>query len=244
MDRRIITIIAVLSIGLTAFTIPLEDSDAEPTTTTMSNKYIFHTTIEWKDGYTPYNTGITFYFNEGSANHKAMEQYLEDRKTVITQDDKSNLSGTVHIYRTSTWNSDSIITVGVPDDDNIMLFGDEVMRPYNNTFFVKVGDTVTIRAYSATNSFGESCSAYVGNVNILSETYSETAKVSKEVSITFDNISVYNKVPTLFYNVTYEITGDSQPNGSANVFIVICTLVAVIGLGLLVVAAMKPKWSK
>ncbi|MGN0098805.1 MAG: hypothetical protein ACI38Y_05725, partial [Candidatus Methanomethylophilaceae archaeon] len=64
MDRKIIAIIAVFAIGLMAFATSLEDSDAEPTTTTMSNKYVFHATIEWKDGYTPYNTGMTFYFNE------------------------------------------------------------------------------------------------------------------------------------------------------------------------------------
>ena len=244
MDRRIMAIMAVLAIGITAFSIPLEDTDAEPISTTMSSEYIYHATLEWKGEYRAYSYGSTLYFNEGSSNHSAMLQYLKDHETVVYQDDRDKLSGTVHAYKTSSWFGDSYINITVQDSDNLLLIGEEVQRPYNNTFFVKVGDTITISASKITNSFGESCPAYIDGVDISTETYVEKAKISKEVSITFDNVGSYNRVPALFNYITYEMTGNSEPNGSANVFIALCTVMAVIGLGLLIVAAMKPKWSK
>lgn len=244
MDRRIIAIIAVLAIGLTAFAIPLEDSDAEPQSVIMSDKYIYHTKIEWKNTYYSYYTSV-LYFNDGSENYKTMLQYLEDGKTPVLKDDRENLGGTVHLYKISKWLNDSILYINVTGGESLMLFTEEVKKPFNNTFFVKVGDTISVSASKVTDMYGHEGYAEIGTLNICKDTYTETAKISKEISISLETPGYYEQAfDPLFYYVTYDITGDSQPNGSANVFIVICTLVAVIGLGLLVVAAIKPKWSK
>ena len=244
MDRKMMAIIAVLALSMTTIAIPMDDSDAETQTTYMSEYYIVHATTAWKTEYESSYSNV-LYFNEGSENHKTMLKYIEDGKTPVLKDDRDNLSGNVHLYMMATWNLDTVIYIYVKNAENVMLFGETVKEPYNNSFFVKAGDTFRFHAYSVKDMFGNSGEAHIGDTNVSEDTYVETAKTSKEISIQFYNSwSPSVKYHSLFFIVNYEVSGQSEPNGSATVFFALCAVVAVIGLGLLVVAAMKPKWSK
>lgn len=244
MDRKMMAIIAVLALSMTTIAIPMDDSDAETQTTYMSEYYIVHAATTWKTEYESSYSNM-LYFNEGSENHKTMLKYIEDGKTPVLKDDRKNLSGNVHLYMMTTWNLDTVIYIYVKNAENVMLFGETVKEPYNNSFFVKAGDTFRFHAYSVKDMFGNSGEARIGDTNVSEDTYVETAKTSKEISIQFYNSwSPSVEYHSLFFIVNYEVSGQSEPNGSATVFFALCAVVAVIGLGLLVVAAMKPKWSK
>ncbi len=94
--------------------------------------------------------------------------------------------------------------------------------------------------------YGEACTASINGTDIAG-TYTEVANISKEIKISFtdDNpIWMKHDYQSMFYVVDYEATGYSEPNGSATSFIAICAVMAVIGLGLLIIASIKPKWSK
>lgn len=244
MDRRLLAVMAVMIIGLTAFTISVEGTDAEPKTENMSDYYISHGTIMWDPDYES-DTGNRLFFNDGSENHKTMLKYLEDSETLVMKDDRENLSGKVHVYLITEYRT-TLVYVFVKSGGNVSFEGEVVKEPFNNAFFVKAGDTFTIKAYSIKNMYGEPCTASINGTDIT-ESYTEVANITKEIEISFDD-----KNPTwgmhdyrsIFYVVDYEATGYSEPNGSATSFIAICAVMAVIGLGLLVVASIKPKWSK
>lgn len=55
---------------------------------------------------------------------------------------------------------------------------------------------------------------------------------------------VYFDNAKLYADSTYEISGISEPNGSATAYFVFCAIVTVLVLAILAYAALKPKWSK
>lgn len=242
MDRRSLAIMIVLAMSLPLLLAPAGEADAEPRTDTMSHLYITHGTVEWKEGYTSYHTD-TLYFNEGSANHSAMLQYLEDSRTSVTADDRDHLGGKVHLYEVNG-SAYEEIRISVRSGPNVVVDAETVKEPFNNTFLVKAGDTFTLNVLDARDMFGDSCRIYLGNT-LLDGTYIETANTTKEIGLRFDSgrSTEYQFMP-LFCTIQYEASGHSEPNGSATSFVVLCAVVAVIGLGLLIIASMKPKWSR
>lgn len=244
MDRRLLAVMTVMMFGLTAFTISVGDTDAEPKTENTSDYYISHGAIMWDPDYES-STSNRLFFNSGSENHKTMMKYIDDSETIVTKDDRENLSGEVHIYLMTTYQTTDVY-VFVKSGGNVSVEGEIVKEPFNNAFFVKAGDTFSIRAYSVKNMYGEACTASINGTDIAG-TYTEVANISKEIKISFtDDNPVWMKhdYQSMFYVVDYEATGYSEPNGSATSFIAICAVMAVIGLGLLVIASIKPKWSK
>lgn len=242
MDRRLLAVMAVMILGLTLSTIPMNGADAEPKTEIMSEYYIAHGTLEWKPEYLSGHSNI-LYFNDGSENHKAMLKYLEDEKNPVTDDDRRDLSGKVHVYMMSE-RPDTRLYIVIEGGNNIIFSGNIVKEPFNNTFFVKAGDTFSITVHSVKDVYGNDCSLSVNDTDV-DGTYSEKVSRSTELSLSFDyNKTVRYEFHPLCYIVDYEATGYSNPSDSATSFIAICAVMAVIGLGLLVVASIKPKWSK
>lgn len=242
MDRRLIAVMTVMILGLTMFTISVDGADAKSNTEIMSEYYITYGTLEWDS---KYHSGYTnmLYFNDGSDNHETMLKYLEDSKTPVTMDDRRNLSGKVHIYM-MTKTPDTRLYVYVEGESNLVFYGETIKEPFNNSFFVKAGDTFSITVYSVKDMYGNDCSLSVNSTDV-NGTYSEEVNRSTELSLSFDyNKTVRYEFHPLCYIVNYEATGYSEPSSSATSFIAICAVMAIIGLGLLVVASIKPKWSK
>lgn len=244
MDRRLLAVMTVMILGLTAFTLSVEGTDAKTDTVIMSDYYISHGTIEWDQEYVS-TTENRLFFNDGSENHKTMLKYLEDSETLVTKDDRDNLNGKVHVYLI-TYYPTTTVYVYIKSIGNVSFEGEIVKEPFNNAFFVKAGDTFSIKTDSVTNMYGEPCTASINGTDIT-ESYTEIANITKEIKISFtDDNPVWRNhdYQSMFYVVDYEATGHSEPNGSATSFVAICAVMAIIGLGLLVVASIKPKWSK
>ena len=48
----------------------------------------------------------------------------------------------------------------------------------------------------------------------------------------------------VYVDINYDVEGISTPNGSATVYITICAAITIIVFAILVLASIKPKWSK
>ena len=48
----------------------------------------------------------------------------------------------------------------------------------------------------------------------------------------------------VYVEINYDVEGVSTPNGSATVYIAICAAITIIVFAVLVLASIKPKWSK
>ena len=246
MNRKILALVAVIIMGMSMVPLTYEQSDAEITTVNASGEYLCMTTVKWDPNYS-FNS-YYYYFNVGSANDLAMQEYIENKQKPVLTDDRNNLSGDVHIYTTSSYPSASVVLwIG---DDRVYFECDYVLKPYNNTFFVKTGDTFSIKAYKVLDMYGSDAKAWIRDKNytdhdLVSEGYTEVANKSKEIAVSFNDDSYeWNKLHSYCYTYTYEASGYSEPNGSATVFIAICAIVTILGLGLLILSGMKPRWSK
>ena len=47
-----------------------------------------------------------------------------------------------------------------------------------------------------------------------------------------------------YFDVNYDAEGMSSPNGSATLYVVICAVITVLVLAILILASIRPKWSK
>lgn len=48
----------------------------------------------------------------------------------------------------------------------------------------------------------------------------------------------------VYFDVNYDAEGMSSPNGSATLYVVICAVITVLVLAILILASIRPKWSK
>ena len=191
----------------------------------------------------------SFYFLEGSDNHKAMMAYIADptnRDNKVVQDDSQETlrnigwGGTVHVYTWRQYLMEGVIPVATTGETNINADLKKTMDSYGRiSFFVKAGDTVKI-SMTATNNYGEDAEPYFFDtdyVKVDPSAYEGQFKASFNIVIHFDNGGLYSEV-------SYDVSGISQPGGSATTYFIFCAIVTVLVLAILAYAALKPKWSK
>ncbi len=242
MDRRSIMAVAAVALMAAVCLVPAmaEESDGANQTSRFSSVYIMHGTVTMSNGNVTYATdGSILYFIEGSENHMTMEAYLTDQSVDVTKDDSDSLrnlpSGTVvHIYLLRSYELISIYTL------NTLVALTTVLDPYPLTFFVKAGDTFSITVDSCVDNKGQNVTPYIYADymnNYLSNGYTREYTVSTEVEV---SLSGY----ILYADISYDVSGASYPNGSAAAYVAVCAAITVIVLGLLVMASIKPKWSK
>lgn len=190
------------------------------------------------------------YFIDGSENHAKMLAYIEDPTSVsITEDDKEilhlNVGKTAYVYRTMWYNY---------TDSSMNIFGVEtslrkVMDPYNNTSFIATSGTeVTIGLKSISTQSGEDTAIYVAKLGLSStlstitvgSTYSFQANSTGSYGLSYNGYENGD----LYIDMTYTVEGDSEPAGSASAFVAVCFVITAISVGLVVLASLKPKWSK
>lgn len=250
MNRKAIAAAAVFAM-LVICAAPLAAGDADAAETRegrVSDMYIWggSTTIPENPSY--YNSVL--FFVEGSENHAKMLAYLEDPTSVsITEDDKSilyqNVGKTAYVYE-ALWYSTSSNWVSVFGST---VYLELILEPYNNTNFIATsGSTVTLEITSITTQSGEDTE--IDLVNLGSQYTVDTIDVGSEYSFKVSSTGTYafeyngydNR--DLYIDLTYTVEGDSVPSGSATVFAAICFIIAAITVALVVLASMKPKWSK
>ena len=240
----VVALMCVICLSLLAF----DDSDADESLR-MSDNYLYKATVVLEPGEDIWTMGSYFVTKEGSPNDQLMDRYLQDPTDTsisLSEDDQWEL---VNGYITEP------TTVNVYMSGGNYLYNDyfngwghvakwnRVLERDNDdrvTFFIKAGDRfeldITIR-----NENGSVCEAYLytnlGSEDIVNGHYSRVMESSTSVSVRTNTNGIY-------FDVWYDASGYSAPNGSPTVYAAVCILITVVILGVLVVAGLKPKWSK
>lgn len=226
----------------------MEESDGA-TVIRSAGMDVYDGTFEKRSGEFLSSYYNTFYFIEGSDNHKAMIAYIADPTNMnnkVTQDDSQTAlwnaewEGTVHVYTWKYGLREGVNSVARSDYTEVTADLKKTMDSYGKiSFFVKAGDTVKI-SMTATNNSGEDAKPYFSDsdyAKVSLSTYEKQFKTSFNIVVHFDDGGLYS-------DVSYEVSGISQPNGSATAYFVFCAIVTVLVLAILAYAALKPKWSK
>lgn len=254
MNRTVAAIGAAIIIAMCLVPLmPADSSEADSggDSYRMSSYYLYRATVTLDPGdYVDLYMGSYWCVSEGSVNDAAMDAHIRDptdQSIRFTQDDQEEIHGlveettTVHIY---CHGGSSLYNPTVYYCGHIGYW-EMVMEPYNTddlTYFVKSGDTFDLRMTVLDNE-GRTASFNVLNgydsTHVDDGRFTLTPSSSTMVTVEFEN-----SVNDLYYDVTYEASGFSSPNGSPMVYVAICAVVTVAILALLVYAGMRPKWSK
>ena len=189
------------------------------------------------------------YYIDGSEKDKQMDLYISDpqRYSISSSDDRelitSSPAGTlVNVYMCSNYYSEDYTqTISYNEQEKNAT---KILDPYGGvSFFVRAGDTLEITVNSLTLSNGTNTPrAYISvdyDQVYLNPSFSHRYTTSTEVNMDFDYI--YSAV---YVDINYDVEGISTPNGSATVYIAICAAITIIVFAILVLASIKPKWSK
>lgn len=241
----VVALMCVICLSPLAF----DDSDADESLR-MSDHYLYKTSVVLEPGDYVWTIGSYFITIDGSDKDQLMDRYLQDPTDTsinLSEDDQGEL--TRYSYITERTPVNIYMSGGAYLYDDYLYIWDhvakwnQVLEPYNDdhlTFFVKAGDRfeldITVR-----NEKGAACDAYLytnlGSEDIVNGHYSRVMESSTSVSVRTNTNGIY-------FDVWYDASGYSAPNGSPTVYAAICILVTVVILGVLVVAGLKPKWSK
>lgn len=238
--NRFAAVIAV-AVMMAVCVAPAMCDNSDGATKQRTSNYDIYEGRFWKESGTSLGYVNNYYFKEDSDNHKAMKAYIADPlNNNMTGDDNdytmSSYSGWICVYVTRQYGDTSNARVSYDYYCDLH----KVLDAYGKlTFFVKAGQTVKMSIESVTEA-GEDAKPYIyptTGKEYLSTDYEKHFTASFNMLVYFDNCKLY-------VDSTYEISGISQPNGSATAYFIFCAIVTVLVLAILAYAALKPKWSK
>lgn len=242
MDTKKIIAVSAMLIMATVCLAPIASADADiADSVRTSGGDLYEGTFEKTGGFVPKYTGMMM-FIDGSDNHKNMLKYLKDPLStdVKTDDydtiDNNSWSGTVHVFYANTFGvNETTVTIG---GMNVTL--KKIMSSYGTiSFFAKAGETAKISMTSVTN-LGEDAEPYLGYMyspEPIGDGLEKYYKTSTNETVSFGVNSIY-------VDSTYSISGVGEPNGSSTTYFVFCAIVTIAVFAVMVLASLKPKWSK
>ena len=250
MDRRITVTLVLAILAVSCMIVVMTDDSEGSTSERVSYVNVFRGEFTIPDlrpygeDYIPFSSN-QLYFIDDSKNDQIMERYLDDQSVDVKEDDRERIleigrSGgsdqTVNLYYVTKYQSGNLWWAGQESDP------EWVLEAYNTmSFFVKSGNTLEFTLISCVNNFGEEEDVYwedeMWNYHYAEPSLEIETNKSGEIALNIDHSGLY-------CDVVYDVTGNSEPNGSATLFIVVCAAITVIVFALLAMAAIKPKWSK
>lgn len=247
--KKIVAAVAVMAmLALMFVPITADPADADTGSARMSRAYVYHAQLEIEGQFSGFY-GSNLYFIEGSDNDRAMDAYLTDHSVSVTEDDRDTIplesatsdSMTINVYALEYgYTDDPIYINGYTSQTELVL------EPYGElTFFAKAGDTFRFSTQVCRSNFGEDANLSYYNQMTGEYQYSDRnggieVHCAGSTAFVFEAPSAYD----LYYDVTYTVTGASTPNGSATLYFAVCAVITVLVLAILVLAGLKPKWSK
>lgn len=252
MNRNTVvaTVLAVIVLACLA-PVAADEADADTTVTLkISDKYVYAGTFVMPDGeyYMQYSTMM---FIDGSEGHRQMEAYIADplNNSIPEIDDEvwlrtGDYAGTlVHAYTSQS-------TDDYPDMNTYAgtIKGDIVLEPFgeNLEIAVRPGEDIRVSLISSSDESGNEIDLYISHNGMTDSLSAGSTFYDAPKSLTTYSIGVGQYIYTndliYIYEISYE--GGSEPNGSATMFAAICFVIAALTIGILVYAAMKPKWAK
>ncbi len=242
MRTNSLAAVIAVAIMMAVCVVPAMCDDSDGATTQRTSNYDVYEGKFWKESGSYISSYYyNYYFKEDSDNHKAMKAYIADplNNNVTADDDDSTMrsySGWVYVYATRNYDGTKDVQVA----GNYSCDLHKVLDAYGKlTFFVKAGQTVKMSIKSISDE-GKDAKPYIyptTGQEYLSPTFEKHFTASFNMLVYFENARLYA-------DSTYEISGISEPNGSATVYFIFCAIVTVLVLAILAYAALKPKWSK
>lgn len=252
MDNRKIAAVAVLAMVAMIFVpVASDPADADTGSTRMSSAYVYYAQYELDSPLSGFD-GSYLYFIDGSENDRAMDAYLADpnHSVSVTEDDRDRIA-------TESWNGSSmtlnVYSMEYRNDNNNQIYingytmsSEMVLEPYGEmTFFVKAGDTFRFSTQMCRSNMGQDDSFYY--YDPVDRDYQYSDRDGGIVVYCDSSMAFIYDAPSssyLYYDVAYTVSGASVPNGSATLYFAMCVVITVLVLAILVLAGLKPKWSK
>lgn len=250
-NRRIAAVVVLAVLALTLVPMTADSADADTGSTRMSSAYVYYAQVEIDAQLSGFN-GSYLYFIDGSENDRTMDAYLADpdHSVSVTEDDRERIV-------TESWNATSM-TLNIYtmeynryDDNPIYINGyredtELVLEPYGELeFFVKAGDTFSFSTQVCRSNTGQDDYFYYYDSMTGEYQYSNRdGGIEIHCASSMSFIFGAPSSNELYYDVTYTATGASIPNGSATLYFAVCVVITVLVLAILVLAGLKPKWSK
>ena len=259
MDPRlkILTAVLVASVFVLApFTAGEGDADSHGQSR-FSDMYLLKANVVMEeDHYISGGVGAYAFYN-GSENDAMMDRYIEDPQDMsvsIVEGDLPLDEGSVSLYRGNDLN---VYTLSYTPDPTLWFLGNEyeasvVLEPYGQaswSVYVESGNTVSISVETASNR-GEGCD--IGFEYPSGSSYGSYGKFSE--TMYYDcYVSFYvdgTDWKALYYDVSYVVTGDSEPLVVADpvdgitAFMAAFLVIGIACIALVVYAGRGPRWSK
>lgn len=242
-----LTALAVVAVFCIVCAAPIVSEESDGTTSVrVSEDYLLYAPfiVEPGEGF-GYSSELII-MRDGSSNDQLMDRYLtnpDDMSIRITSDDRDdlyNLTGptTFNVYKIYPNNNSDIWFNGYYQEGTVVL------DPYNTdqiSFFVKAGDTFDIDVQVTSNT-GEVKTPRIEMLSSMMTFELDALPITMNVSTTLHLDLGYDD--DLYYDVSYNATGYSAPNGSPAVYFIVCAAITILVLAILVYAGIKPKWSK
>ncbi len=251
MNGKMIIGLAITLLAISCM-VPMTSEDADAATSDrVSYVYVYYgectipdlsTYVYEYDAFWNYQ----LYFIEGSDNDKLMDRYLDGQDVDIKVDDRERIWDIGHqgasnqkikVYEWSKYSPSSTVWW-----INENMKATVAMEPYGSlSFFVKSGNTLEFTVVSCVNNEGDELRVGWEDENWRTHYADPTLEIECEKSGVY---VLEIEGSELYCDIIYNVEGNSEPNGSATMFIVICAAVTVLVLAILIIAAQKPKWSK
>ena len=250
MDRKILAVLVLAILTASGMVAVMADDSDASTSERVSNNNVYRgefTIPDWRyydEYYDPFYYNY-LYFIEGSENDQTMERYLRDHNVDVTDDDRDRIleigrSGgsdqKVKVYEFTEYMSSGIWWGGQESSAELVL---EAYNPVS--FFVKSGNTLEFTVISCVDNMGNDVRVYWQDENWTYHYADPTIEIDTHKSGEYEFGLEMN---TLYCDIVYNVSGNSEPNGSSTIFIVVCAAITVFVFALLALAALKPKWSK
>lgn len=257
MNNMRIASLSIIALIAVACFMPMvfDESDAY-SSERIATRYVYCAQFELEfpdymseyDDYEDWLNDWNMYFVDGSTNDQAMDRYLKDPlHNSLTGDDRSIMENYPEGTPINIYSFEYSYNPDYPQYINYFSQTEEstkVLDPYGAlSFFVKAGDTFSLDIISLDDPLDhqdESVSiSYDTFYTDLRSDLSYEHEFTKSVEI---HVKLYSD--SVYTDVVYDVSGASQPNGSATAYIAVCALVTVAVLLLLIYFGRKPGWSK
>ena len=242
---KALTFAAAIMLAICFVPVASDDSDATENHR-LSTMYLYEGVLEKDSDTFIYSSYLCFI--EDSPGHKNMKRYLADPTDVsISIDDSADRNeimtpgwtGTVYVYRTYEYYYGSTYGDYVTKSDYIVL--KQVLEPYGSlVFFVKAGDTISLTVTAVDNK-GSKVVPYIyttSGIDYIDPSVEYECLKPTEVVVKFQTTT------SVYIDTSYDVSGNSMPNGSAAAYVTICAAITIMVLAVMIVASFKPGWSK
>ena len=255
MSSKSIALVSVILMMAISFAPMLADDSAAESTSRMSDSYVLTATTTFKEG-TVFRDDCAYFRASNAEGLAAMDALLDKHEGVKPVDDSATLKNGEAMkiyYATTTLSIFSGFSIPIEvktstgtDSYSVTADLDTLRSPYSPGFFVKAGDSFSVRIIKAVDDCGKDVQCYYkdenGGYHDLSETYKGTMEKTKE--FTFDTVPPVGSDGRFYIDLAYESTGFSTPSGSAALFAGLCAAVTIAIFCILAYAGLKPRWSK